>query len=165
MRNKIITTIYSLIFTLIILPYGQDLTRHLYIFEPWPLGLIWYICVVISPILLILNIILSIRNNYLKKWWKIYFTFLLFNCVILISNKVHGLSALANLGYIHIMLPDLLLRGGTMIFCYYLIYVLMKLNYEESDWEEGKSLILTFGITQLLIYIIVILNLWLVLIR
>jgi len=155
------TIVLAGLLSLLIIPIGLTLIVHTEEFlTPTSNFLAIILGLVFIPLFLI-NLIFGKAYIYYKKWWKLLLVLLNVDILLFISNRIPNLSALANLGYIHMSMGDIIVRVMSLIACGTLLVMWTNKNVAAEDKEIAKLIIKTFFITQILIFTFAaVINLW-----
>jgi len=155
--------IWGILYTLLVIPYGAQLVPPLGGVDDFIFGRIagsvsniyYLIIILLSPLLLIISAISTSKNRLFGKWKKLFGIIFMINILICISNYVPFLSAVGNLGYAQLLIPDILLRAIALWYSYKLLTLWIVQKYPAEMHEEGRGIMKYFGNTQIIVFLII----------
>lgn len=150
--EKKITIIYGVIFSLLILPFGRSyswLSAWASGIDNSPSSLLFYLILLLTPILFIYRGILSRKSQGLADWRSLIWLFFFTDVAIFVAHKI---SVVNELGYANLAPLDILLRIGIMTLLFILINKWVQITYPIELHEKGKAIVKLFGITQIILF-------------
>jgi len=150
---KLSAIIYCLLFTILILPNGKVLLQQDSFWAFSISNILSWLLIIFAIPMVIVKLILSFKARHFRDFKKLYFIILIMNFLLLLSNNNPNLSAMGELGYIHMVLPDVIIRILGLVVSYSLLYHWVSMNYPENK-EAGRTIVKIFAVIQIVLFAI-----------